>query len=117
VDESTENDLITNLIQAAREQVEKYTNKSVIAQTWYAFADSFQEVFELTHGPVTSITSVKYYDSDKALQTLAATNYDTDLVSEPARICRGYNVTYPETYVMPNAINIEFVCGYSSVPA
>ena len=119
VDSSAEDDLINSLISAARQWAEKYTNRSFITQTWELYLDDLYECIELQYGAVQSVTSVKYYDTDNSLQTLSSDNYDTDLISLPARITRAYNVTYPNTYNRTNAVIIEFTAGYgdaSDVP-
>lgn len=117
VDGSAEDNLITYLISAARDLAERYMNRSIITQTWELYLDVLPDQIDIWHGPVASISSVKYYDSDNTLQTLSATLYTTDIVSEPARINRAYSATYPYTYDRTNAVIVEFIAGQSSAPS
>ena len=120
VSASTDDDLIDDLIASATTWVEEYLDRQLMPATWYLYLDNLYTKIDLHKCPITTITSVKYYDSDNALQTLADTEYDTDVVSEPSRIWKAYGVTYPLTYDRPNVVVIEFISGYSdaaSVPA
>lgn len=120
VDGNDEDDLIESLITAAREMVEKITHRSLIEQTRVAKMDYFpiSDTITLPFGPVSEITSVEYYDEDEVLQTLSASDYWTDLDSDIPRIV--IKDSWPETEDMPNAVQIEYVCGYgdsgASVP-
>lgn len=114
VDHSEDDTLIDALITTAREMVEKTTNRSLIDQTRTAKMDYFpiSDTITLPHGPVSAINSVKYYDEDEVLQTLDSADYWTDLDSDIARIV--IRDSWPETEDMPNAVEIEYVCGYGA---
>jgi len=112
VDDTTEDTLITSIIVAARQFTEKYLNRSLITQTWNLYLDALPSEIQVMYGDIQSFTSVKYYDSDNAEQTLSDALYDEDLISNPARITRTTDQTYPEVFVRTNAINIEYIAGY-----
>lgn len=109
--------LITRLGKAVRRNLELELRKVFITQTWELYLDKFKSVMLLEKSPVTSVTSVKYYDSANDLQTLAATVYDTDFVSEPARITLAYSQQFPTIYNRTNAVIIKFVAGYTNAAA
>ena len=109
---SDEDNLITNLIVAARQHAEKYLRKSLISQTWDLYLDEFEDVNYIFKGPIQSITHVKYYDTSNEEQTWDSSKYDADLVSEPARIIVADGYSYPSLRDKPNAVNIRFVAGY-----
>jgi len=72
----------------------------------------------LSRGPVQSIAHVKYIDGNGDEQTVSASDYATDLVSEPARIMpdQGWQATKDTV----NAVIVRYTCGYtqaSDVPA
>ena len=113
---SDEDSLISNLISAAREEAEKYMNRSIIAQTWQFYCDFFTQLIRLSYGDVNSITSIKYFDDTNAEQTLPVNLYDSDLISNPARITRAYGASYPSTYERTNAVIIEYIAGFATVP-
>lgn len=125
VDNSAEDTIFAMLIQAAREFVETYTRRSLITQTWTAYLDEFPRCrwFYLPKPPLGTVNSVKYYDYDNTLQTLATTSYDVGFNAEsPARICLSQTATWPTSIrSRPDAVQILYSCGYgtasSSVPA
>jgi uncharacterized phiE125 gp8 family phage protein len=110
---STDDDLITNLIDAATEFVEAYTGLQLMKAAHTLYLDSFPASIALNIAPIQSLTSVKYYDDSNDLQTLASANYDSDIESEPARIMVSYGYTWPNTYDRYNAVQIAFATGYS----
>lgn len=114
VDHSDENDLIDILRQAARETVEQHTNRSMITQTRTIKMDYFPcgETLFLTHAPVQSVTSVKYYDEDNVEQTLSSSDYWVDTNSNIPRIV--VKDSWPGTYDRPNAVEVIYVCGYGA---
>lgn len=123
VDTSDDDTLITSLISAARIAVENYLTQKLVTQTITEYFDAFPAngIIELTFWPVVSITHIKYYDSDGALQTWDAANYQTDIYGTfgqgPARIWTAYSVTYPTTRDMLNAVEVRYVAGYGAASA
>jgi uncharacterized phiE125 gp8 family phage protein len=114
VDHTDEDDLISILIQVAREMVEKHTNRSLITQTRVIKLDGFPwgDTLRLTDGPVSSITSI-YYDDDADANTLLASSlYWTDLDSNIPRV--RVKSSFPSTYDKPNAVQITYVAGYGA---
>ena len=71
---------LQRLIEAATAWVEAklgiYLLDCTVTETFDCWTDS---VIRPTRGPVSSVTSVKYYDGDSAQQTWAASNYITTL--------------------------------------
>lgn len=118
--DATEDDLLTSLIQAAREHVENITRRALLTQTWYAYLDEFPadlDFIRLPYGNLASVTSVKYKDSDGTETTMTVT---TDYLVETngeqcGRIVLPYGVSWPSVTLYPsNPITIEFVCGWTA---
>lgn len=112
---TAEDDLLKEYIKYAGKQVEHYTNRVIGTSTLKAYTDCWPDgdFITINRNPVTSISSVKYYNSSNVLTTLSeGTDYYVDTVSAPARI---YMVNKPSLYERPNAIEIEFVAGYSNI--
>src|SRR5574343_313593 len=86
VDTTADDNLITELIKAVRIDVEKILGYKLINQTWDYFADDFTDPIILPLQPVSSVTYIKYYNIDKVLTTLAATEYYLFTDVEPAVI-------------------------------
>lgn len=120
VDHTEEDQLIRLLIQAARETVEQHTNRSLITQSRTIKLDYFPRwitpegwgQITLPYAPVSSVTSISYYDENEDSQTLDPSLYWVDLHSNIPRII--VKNSWPSTYTMPNAITIVYVAGYGS---
>lgn len=112
-DSPTDAGLISASITAARQYLEQYLNRYIATQTIETSFDGFQNPMVL-NADVQSITSVKYLDENGAEQTLASNQYLLDTYAEPAQITPAYNVTYPNTYGVPNSVKVRYVVGYTS---
>lgn len=114
---SDENDLITELITAAREEYEGLTGRQLIDATWELRMDCFPSndgTIELLHAPVQTIASVKYFDTDGAEQTWDAANYLLDPFSLPGRLDPAFGVSWPATRERTNAVKVTFTSGYGA---
>lgn len=119
---TADDDVVTMLIQAAREYVENYLQIALISQTIQEKLDAFppRNHFRLAVGNVISVTSLTYLDSDGQSQTLAQTDYGIDVYSQHARIYLKEGKSWPDSEVEKNAITITYVAGWSTagdVPA
>jgi uncharacterized phiE125 gp8 family phage protein len=117
VDTSADDNLIDGLIAAARQWVEHYTRRALITQTWEASLDRFpvseSEPIVLPKTPLLSVGSISYLDLQGSTQTWAASNYQVDSVSEPARILPVEAADYPsEQDDTLNTVTITFDAGY-----
>lgn len=117
VEDSIDDSLIEGLIAAATEHVELYTGRAIVSQTWEAVFDDFSDAMALTKGPVSSVTSVKYFDISEVEQTVDPGNYALDAASDPAWVVKASDYTWPEVAEGVNNVIIRFVSGYSTVPA
>lgn len=111
---------ISDLIAAATEYVEDVCSNRFMAQTWKAYLNDFpvDSFLYLPFGKVKSVTSVKYTDYLNTTTTWAASNYTVDTVSSPGKIDLAYNVSWPEVTLKPvNGVVVEWVTGYTAVPA
>lgn len=119
---TTSDPMLGMLITAARSIAEQRTARAFITQTWELLLDVFPtKEIEIGMLPLQSIASVKYYDSDGVLQTMDTADYVLDIDAVPGWLLPAYNVTWPATYAIAQAVIIRFVAGYgaagSSVPA
>ena len=123
VDISADDDYLTALITVARQYCEKQTARSFITQTRTLSLDHFPHdgsAIELPYGPVQSITSIGYTDTDNESATWTASLYQSDLTSLVARIAPVWGEVYPSTYDVFNAVVVTYDAGYgdaaSNVP-
>ena len=109
---SSEDDLINDLIVAARQWTERYCRRAFLTQTWELYLDCFpDDEILLEKSPVSSVTSVKYYDEDNSLQTFANTKYIVDTAGKPGRIGLTPDESWPSTAKRINAVIVEFISG------
>ncbi len=112
--------LLTRYIKTARRLCEKIHNRAYITQTWDLYLDAFPadtQDIRIPLPPLQSVTSLQYKDTADVLQTLAATEYIVDTLSEPGRICLAYGKSWPATLDEAQAVQIRFVCGYGATAA
>jgi uncharacterized phiE125 gp8 family phage protein len=110
-------DLITAQLWAAHEYAEHYTGCSFGSQTLELALDEFPDgPIQLLRGPVTGITSVKYYDADQVLQTMDSADYSLDDYSVPQWLAPAYDTDWPDTLDTPNAVQVRYVAGAATVP-
>jgi len=115
---AVEDDLLTALITAARQDCEKFQNRSYITQTWELWLDAFpsKDFIEIPLPPLQSVSSVKYYDTDDTEATLSSSNYFVDIKSEPGRVSLNYGESWPSTTLRPvNGVCLTFICGYGNL--
>lgn len=118
--DTTDDTLITALIVAAREQVENYTGRVCINQTWEATFDEFPTGFDddsaidLIPCPLSSITSIIYKDITGSNTTLSASVYEADTYVFPGRVCLKYSQYWPIVQDIQNSITVTFVAGYGA---
>ena len=104
---------ITSLIKTAAAYIEAEAGISVQAQTLAARFDGFNRVLRLTRGPVSSITSVKYFDTAGALQTVPANQYQVARRRNIALIEAAPGYAWPLTQRAMDAVTVEYQAGYS----
>jgi uncharacterized phiE125 gp8 family phage protein len=120
--DATEDNLLTALITAAREQAEAITHRQLITATWDASLDEFpcKPFINLPFGNLSSVTSITYKDSAGTTTTLTEnTDYLVETNGEGVgRIVLPYGGSWPSATLWPsNPITVRFVCGYGATAA
>lgn len=112
----TEDKYLEALIHVATDIAEKITRRALITQTHKLYLDELPSAtIELPFGRAQSVTHFKYYDwATSTLTTWAATNYYVDTKSEPARLVRKQDISWPTLEARPSAVEIQFVAGYGN---
>lgn len=99
--ESTAEDtLIGYYIKAAREQAEKFCNRSFVTTTWIYYLQDFprdSKTIELPKSPLQSITSIQYRDTDGNAATLSSGSYTYDTKAEPPLVRLKDSYSWPNT--------------------
>jgi len=112
-----EDDYITGLCLAATDYVEKFQDRTFITRVRTMVLDSFPTIIRPPGAPLISVTSIVYVDLDGVSQTLASTDYRVDAITEPGRITVGYELSWPDTRDITNAITITYIAGYGNAAA
>lgn len=134
-DEEEDNQLIEDLIRAAREQVENDTRRSLIKRTITAKFDEWP-VEDCPNGhrrrtpapkiilpkasPLLSVAKVEYVDLDGVTQELSTTIYVVVTGKMPGRIRLARNQTWPDVIDDEGVITVTYDVGYgdaTQVPA
>ena len=123
VDSDEENSLIASYIKAAREYCENFQNRAYINRTYEYYLDAFpvSDSISIPVNPLSTVTSIKYYDTDDTEATFDAANYLAEVDNNESKISLKYGKTWPSTTLRPHrGVLITFVAGYgddaSSVP-
>ena len=138
VDTTDDDDLITSLISAARQQVEAYTRRALLQQTWRLSFDAKQlnasetddasmmallgipdlkgSIIELPRPPLMAIATdgVKYYSTANVEATFAASNYLVSVYSTPGRICLNDGCVWPTGLRAIDSLVITYTAGYGT---
>ena len=114
VDTSADDTYIDNLISAATESAQIFTNRYFINTTLNQFGDTWNDLATLFKSKVSSVVHIKYYDNDNTQQTLATSVYQKDLEHQPARIGLKPNQSFPNLADRINAVECQYIVGYGS---
>ena len=114
VDTSADDTYIDNLVSAATESAQIFTNRYFINTAITQHGDIWSDIATLFKSKVSSITHIKYYDSDNSLQTLASSVYLEDLTHQPATIGLKPNQSFPSLAGRISAVQCKYVVGYGS---
>ena len=114
VDVSDDDTIIDNIVLAATQSCEIFTNQYFIDTVVTQYSDTWNDFYTLYKSPVASITHVKYYDSNDSQQTLASSNYILGHYSKPARIGVAVGGTLPNLSDRINAVEVKYTVGYGT---
>lgn len=117
IDATDLDDVVDSLIVAARMHIEAICRRALVRQVRRLVLDAFpgctdRYEIRLPVAPLRAVESITYLDLDGVEQTLAASAYRVDAVSEIPRIVPAYNTDWPDTYGVPNAVTVTYSAGY-----
>ena len=126
VETTDDDDYISLLITAARESAEAYTKLDLVPKTVVMYMNDFplgdSPIFLKDHGPMRTITSIVYKDTDGTEQTLSTGDYNIDIHTEPPKIYPDFSTSWPSVYSYSNAydnVTVTWGSGYTTgtIPA
>ncbi len=114
-DDSMDSDL-TDLLWEAYYKVEHDSGVLLMPQTWQLLRDAFPcWAMQLVKCPVRVVNFVKYIPPGSTLTTWSSSYYQTDLVSQPARLAPVSGQHWPVTDCRTmNSVQIEWTAGYAT---
>lgn len=115
-DDITDDDpYVERLINAAWQFIERRSGIVLLDTQFALYLDTWPDsaLIYLKKKPVTEISKVEYYATDTATDytELASTKYQTDVITEPARV---YIEDSPSLGDKLNAVKVTFKAGYAS---
>jgi len=115
VSNTADDTLITNLILAATQAAQNYTNRFFINHSVRMDCDTWEETLYFYKSPVFSSTTVEYYGTSATIYDVwDSSNYIVDKVHEPARLLLQADKSYPDLADRKAAIKITYVSGYGT---
>lgn len=114
VTHDSEDDLISGLIRAAREEVERATGAALIDQSWRLTLDDWPETdsIQVHRWPLKQVVSLTVYDGDGQGAELEPGDWLVDGEANPPRL---HLERRPPPGQAINGIEIDFVAGFGAV--
>lgn len=119
VEHNDDDTLIARLIQTAVDftDVNGILGKAMISQTWGEWIAPNPSTVLLSLGEVQSVSAIKFYDTDNALQTATLSDFFV-LGTKGRTIIRPKpSKAWPTTFDRDDAIKIEYVIGFGGSPS
>ena len=112
VDTTADDTLIGNLIAAAVQSAEAFTNRFFLTTQIIQYGDKWEDISYLFKSKVSLVVDVKYYDKDNSLQTLSTDIWLSDIKHQPARIGLKPDKDFPQLAHRINAVEAKYKVGY-----
>jgi len=113
--------LVDRCGKAARVWVEDFLGRAIVNTTYALHLLDWPDdnVIRLPRPPLSSVTSVKYYDTDSVQQTLSTSVYGTETVCQPGLVYLKNGQTWPTLEDEPKKlrVTITYVAGHGATAA
>jgi uncharacterized phiE125 gp8 family phage protein len=111
-DTTTEDAMLTALLDSARGYAQHYTGRAIGVQTIELALDAFPlGAIQLPLSPVTALTTIKYLDTSNVEQTLSNTLYTLDDYGCSHWVLPAANAVWPITAPVANALKVRYTAG------
>jgi uncharacterized phiE125 gp8 family phage protein len=117
IDNDAEDPVIADMVQAARESCEVFTQRQFLTATFRMKLDAFplnDAPLQLPRPPLQSVTSVTYLDTGGVSTVMPSTDYTVDTDTEPGRIVLNYGKTWPSTRLIEQSVTVVFLAGWTT---
>jgi len=95
VDSADDNALITALIEAAEDLVEKLTWRTLLTQTFELIYDTVGESIEITKSPLQEVTKIETIDDAGVKTEVSSSIYDVDITGSRGRVMLKSGCVWP----------------------
>ena len=108
--------MLKRMANAVVQDFDDYTRKTFRVSTFRTYRNNFPWTYfyELRRSPLISVQSIKYYDTLNVLQTVDPIWYYLTTEEYYSKIIFRSDYVFPETFVRPQAVIIEFTAGMFS---
>ncbi len=110
---SDHDDILSQYIAASRQQLETDINFALIQRTMRVKLPEIASV-RFPMGPLVAVSSITYYDSDNAEQTLSTSLYSIDTATGSLRLIGD---SFPTVYDRWDAVTINYTIGKATTAA
>ncbi len=119
IEESSDDELLTSLLKAARQWAEAFTRRAFIAQTWalYVSGRLYGRKLVLPKGPLISVSKVQFFDEEDNATDWDETNYYVNTACVPGEIVLRFDAAWPEGARGANGVIVEYLAGYGETAA
>lgn len=105
--------LIAALVLAATDWFQTALDRQLVAATYELRLPDFGwPCYELPYPPLRSVASVTYLDTASVVRVLSSGTYVVATGTTPGYIRLAAGFTWPAVAIHPEAVKIQFVCGY-----
>lgn len=114
VEHNDDDTIISRLISVAVSYVDAQgaLGACMMTQTWGQWLAQKPGTVTLLLGPVQTVSAIKYYDTNNALQTDTLSNYNVLGTKMRTLVAPKPGFNWPTAYQRDDAVKIEYACGY-----
>lgn len=119
VTQAADDDLIAVLTKSARQWVEAYTRRALIAQTWalYVSGRPLRAQIVLPKAPLLSVAKVEVFDEEDNPTVWDDSNYYVDDKRVPGAVVLREGASWPLSSRCANGLVVTYVAGYGAAAA
>ena len=110
---SDDDAIISALIKSSTANAEEWLGRALIDQTWDLYLDEFPTAeIKIPKPPLIEVIEINYDDPAGNIQTVSASDYYVDSVSQPGWVVPTGSLTWPTPLDAINSVRVRFRAGY-----
>lgn len=112
VEHDLDDALILSLVASARDYVQRFTGRQLVAAGYRLAFERFPCEIKLPISPALAVSSITYLDTAGVRQTLATSAYTVDTIGEVWTIHPSFGTSWPAYRCDVNSVQVNLVAGY-----